>query len=223
MGDWTVNGGLIVNDTTHINTGIIGAQHSSASTYEAIKNLIVPLQGMSYDTLGVSAGVDNFFPAWVKKICEVYPGYKTCTFVGAVTPDYTGFAFVNIYSTNDVNSSGFPNYCSGEYIGASSGRNGRYSFGTTGYSWHSESNRYVDKTATVSFAAGTIGTRAYTAEWATSAIGGDPIRAEIISVGNSASIIPIVWSESTKVYFRAYRAVSTAVSDLDVKVRIYYK
>lgn len=208
--------------------GIAGQALAGVSTSAPKENVIVPVGRVSGSAIGAASGsARDFLLALMPYICSAYPGYTRCRFIGTGLCNVSLYFDFLVYSTSAVNSSGNPQYSCGDcivYGGTTAHGCDRYRFGTAGYSTYvfQDTPETVTKTATVSFNAGTIGTRAFTAEWASSAVGGTPERAEITRVSNSTSIIPIVWVESNTVYLRVYRAVSTAVSGLTIGVTIYY-
>jgi hypothetical protein len=84
----------------------------------------------------------------------------------------------------------------------------------------------VTKSATVSFSAGTIGTRGYQTSWTSSQIGGDPVLTQITEIVASNEYHPMAFISGTTVYLNAYRCVSTAVSassNRQVNVTIFYQ
>jgi hypothetical protein len=83
----------------------------------------------------------------------------------------------------------------------------------------------VTKSATVSFSAGTIGTRGFQTSWTASQIGGTPVLAQITEVVASNEYHPFAFISGTTVYLNAYRATTSAVSSSAnrlVSVTIYY-
>ncbi len=117
--------------------------------------------------------------------------------------------------------------CSGSdavFLGIDSACNVYAAF-RNGTTWRGERflhTRTVNKTATVSFAAGTIGTRGYQTSWTSSAIGGSPVSTQLMSVTASYEYMPIAFIDGTSVYLNAYRATSSAVSNRSVTVQITY-
>lgn len=94
-----------------------------------------------------------------------------------------------------------------------------------GTTWRGERflhTRTVNKSATISFAAGTIGTRGYQTSWTASAIGGNPIATQLISVTASNEYMPMAFIDGTTAYLNAYRATASAVSNRNVTVQITY-
>lgn len=84
----------------------------------------------------------------------------------------------------------------------------------------------VTKSATVSFSAGTIGTRGFQTSWTASQIGGNPYLVQITEVVASNEYHPFAFISGTTVYLNAYRCVSSAVaasSNRQVYVTIYYR
>ena len=78
-------------------------------------------------------------------------------------------------------------------------------------------------TQTISFSAGTIGTRAvqYTIPHAT--IGGTPICAYVTSISDSSSFFPVTFSYGNTFYINIYRCVSTAVSGASIAFKVLYQ
>lgn len=83
-------------------------------------------------------------------------------------------------------------------------------------------NRYADKTQSVTFSAGTIGTRAQSYSWTSADIGGAPIFMQIINSTGLANFMPICTIASSNAYLNIYRSVSTAYSSGSITVRIWY-
>jgi hypothetical protein len=79
----------------------------------------------------------------------------------------------------------------------------------------------VTKTATLSYAGGTIGTRGAQVIWNSSAIGGNPIFTEITNISDSSVVHPLTFIYNNSVYVNAYRCTSGGVNQT-VDVTIYY-
>lgn len=79
------------------------------------------------------------------------------------------------------------------------------------------------KTQTVSFSAGTIGTRAVQYTISHSTIGGTPICAYVTSISDSSLFFPITFSYGTTFYINIYRCVSSAVSNASIAFKILYE
>ena len=99
--------------------------------------------------------------------------------------------------------------------------------GTTWIGWRiALCGNTVTKTATISFSAGTIGTRGFQTSWTASQIGGNPYLVQITEVVASNEYHPFAFISGTTVYLNAYRCVSSAVaasSNRQVSVTIYYR
>lgn len=199
-------------------TGLSGAKSRDPSV---VRDLIIPHERMTYTTLGVSSGVNNVLPAYVKAICETYPGRDQCLFFGGLTTGNAGFVMFMVYDTSNL-SNGYPQYSSGIYIDAASGAT--FAFGTTNYVYRQFSipARSVTKTATITFSAGTIGTRGFQTSWSSSAIGGTPLFVQITHIAYSTGYHAQAFIENDTVYLNAYRATSSAVSNSTVDVTIWY-
>ena len=101
--------------------------------------------------------------------------------------------------------------------------NGSNDGGSTWDGWTQTMNfKSVVKTGTISFSAGTIGTRGFQTSWNSSSIGGTPRFAQITHVANSANYLPVAFLEGTTVYLNAYRCTTSSVSNSTVDVTIYY-
>lgn len=199
-------------------TGLAGAKSRDPSE---VRDLIIPHERMTYTTLGVSSGVNNVLPAYVKAICETYPGRDQCLFFGGLTPGNSGFVMFMVYDTSNL-SGDYPQYSSGIYIDAATGAT--FAFGTSNYVYRQFSipARSVTKTATITFSAGTIGTRGFQTSWSSSAIGGTPLFVQITHIAYSAGYHAQAFIENDTVYLNAYRATSSAVSNSTVDVTIWY-
>lgn len=199
-------------------TGLAGAKSRDPSD---VRDLIIPHERMTYTTLRVSSGVNNVLPAYVKAICETYPGRDQCLFFGGLTTGNAGFVMFMVYDTSNL-SGDYPQYSSGIYIDAASGAT--IAFGTTNYVYRQFSvpARSVTKTATITFSAGTIGTRGFQTSWSSSAIGGTPLFVQITHIAYSAGYHAQAFIENDTVYLNAYRATSSAVSNSTVDVTIWY-
>lgn len=207
---------------SRLSAGMTGLAGAKSRTPSAVRDLIVPCERMTYTTLGVASGLNNVLPAYVKAICETYPGRDQCIFVGGLTTGNAGFVVFMVYDTSNTDANGWPQYSAGIYIDAASGAT--YMFGTTNYVYRQQTvpARSVTKTATVSFAAGTIGTRGFQTSWTSGNIGGTPLYVEITHISNSANFHAQAFLEGSTVYLNAYRATTGAVSGSTVDVTIYY-
>lgn len=76
---------------------------------------------------------------------------------------------------------------------------------------------------TVGFSAGTVGTRGYQGNTDASLDGYTPIGVSVISVGASASYIPVAFLSGNTLYFNAYRATASAVSNSACTARVIYR
>jgi len=76
---------------------------------------------------------------------------------------------------------------------------------------------------TVTFSAGTIGSRGYQGSEDASLEGYTPIGVSVVSVGASGSYIPVAFLSGTTVYFNAYRATTSAVNGSLVTARVIYR
>lgn len=88
--------------------------------------------------------------------------------------------------------------------------------------WSVLKDRYVDKTQSVTFSAGTIGTRAQAYSWSSGDIGGAPTLMQVVDSSGLANFMPICTISGTNAYLNIYRAVSTAYSSGSITVRIWY-
>lgn len=209
--------------------GIAGAALSGAAPSTPTANIIIPVGRIAGAAIGAASGAsDDFLTALMPYLCAAYPGRNRCRFTGTGLSDVSLFFDYLAYETGNVNGSGYPQYSFGEalvYGGSSTYGAFKYRFGTVNYVPYVIKDTLVSvkKTATVSFAAGTIGTRGYQTSWSSTSIGGTPKYVQITHVANSANYLPIAFIEGTTVYFNAYRCVSSAVSNSTVDVTIYYQ
>ena len=72
----------------------------------------------------------------------------------------------------------------------------------------------------VGYTAGTPGTRGNQYIYTPTK---EPIYAIISDISNSANVLPIVFIYNSKVYLNVHRALTTAVSDITIKVRVFYR
>ena len=93
--------------------------------------------------------------------------------------------------------------------------------GATWTGWKRKPQTVV-KTASVSVAAGTIGTRGALYQWNASSIGGTPLFAMVTAYGSSSNANLNVLIDSNIVYLAVYRCVSTAFTQ-NVSVTIWYE
>lgn len=79
--------------------------------------------------------------------------------------------------------------------------------------------------SSISYTAGTIGTRGYQSSSSVTLSGYTPVSATIISISDSSSIIPITFiqTSSNLLYLNCYRTTTSAVSSNSVTVRVLYK
>ena len=81
----------------------------------------------------------------------------------------------------------------------------------------------VDETVMVSFPAGTIGTRGFQKKLDATAPNGKKIVGTAVTyIQDSSTLIPILFSTGSDLYFNAYRATSSAVSNIEVHVRFTF-
>lgn len=106
--------------------GASGASHEG-------RVIIVP--EISFSNLGLSSGENKaFFDAWMKKVCELYPGVYEATFIGTARPASRGTIIWCVYYTSDL-SSGMPRYTRGVYFPYAT--SAMRMFGTSDYtSWY---------------------------------------------------------------------------------------
>lgn len=83
-------------------------------------------------------------------------------------------------------------------------------------------SRHAVLSATVSYSAGTIGTRGAQYSWDASAIGGTPIFAVPAYISNSANILPVCFISSGTLYLNIYRTTTAAVANVSVTVWAFY-
>ena len=205
---------------------IAGSAISGTAPMSPTANIIVPVGRVNGSNIGAASGaINDFLDALLKHICSVYPGFTRCRFIGTGLADVSVYFDLLVYDTSEVNSSGYPLYSFGTAMSWNSAiGTDRWSFGTKNGTRFvtRDSLLSVTKTATISFSAGTIGTRGYQTSWSPSSIGGTPVYAVITHVANSANYLPMAFLEGTTVYFNAYRCTTSAVSNSTVDVTIYY-
>ena len=88
--------------------------------------------------------------------------------------------------------------------------------------WSVLKDRYVDKVQSVSFSAGTIGTRAQSYSWTSSDIGGTPTLMQVVNSSGLASFMPICTISGSNAYLNIYRSTASAFSSGSITVRIWY-
>ena len=209
--------------------GIAGAALSGAAPSTPTDNVIVPTGRINGSVIGAASGSANdFLMALMPYICTAYPSRTRCRFSGTGLCNVSLYFDYLVYDTATINSSGFPQYSFGEclvYGGSTAYGAIKYRFGTANYVPYvfTDTLKSVVKTASVSFNAGTIGTRGFQTSWSASSIGGTPKFAQITHVSNSANYLPITFLEGTTVYLNAYRCISSAISGASVDVTIYYE
>lgn len=71
------------------------------------------ISGVDYEEISPNADTYTFFKQWLKLICVKYPNIHHGIWIGRVRPNTNGFAIVQIYNTDDVNSDGLPRYSAG--------------------------------------------------------------------------------------------------------------
>ncbi len=111
---------------------------SGAADYSRI--IVVPMY--SYASLGLESSTTdaNFFKAWLKKICEMYPNRSTYTFVANASPNSRRMVVCFIYDTSRLNSEGLPEAAFGTVIPYHSDILFD-KFGTSSYSWYFNTQR----------------------------------------------------------------------------------
>ena len=108
--------------------------NSGASDYSRI--IIVPTY--NFNNLGVASNVDesDFTKAWLKKICEKYPNYTNCIFIGAMAPNSRRTVMCHIYNTSTVDSNGLPEASFGNVWTYDGQDVPNILFGTKSYAWY---------------------------------------------------------------------------------------
>ena len=85
---------------------------------------------------GQSTNTSTYLKDVLKWLCVEYPNHDNFTFFANVNPNSSGFAIINIYSTNNVDSStGLPQYSSGIYVPLGDNKV-IHKFGTYSYNYH---------------------------------------------------------------------------------------
>lgn len=158
------------------------------------------------DALALPAGVTKTFRGSGSSYTGTLPsgGFTTGTFI------------VNRRETNTIQIIAI-SYLSSNGIALNTYANGSW------YGWYTPLwNRYVDKTQTISFTAGTLMSRGNRYSWDSTSIGGTPLFTQVRSISNQDTCVPIVNIHNNTVYLNVYRGVTTAVNGATITVRIWY-
>lgn len=130
------------------NTGNFGLYDSSNSKWlaksdadgnvsyaEGSVGSVYTVTSPGYSALGVAAGdTTAYLKAWLKWFCANHTSINQ-SIITVIQPSAFGQMFVNIYNTDNVNSEGLPQYCSGLYIPLEATPKSIYRFGTYDYSF----------------------------------------------------------------------------------------
>ena len=81
---------------------------------------------------------------------------------------------------------------------------------------------YQDYQFTITYAAGTVGTRGVQTSTPCSKDGYMPVATCLVSVGNSTAYIPVAFLSGTTLYCNAYRASTSAVNNSVVTARVLF-
>lgn len=99
---------------------------------------IIPVRYLSNGDLGGNvSGNDAFIQAWIKKVCELYPGVTHGIFIGIGVPSSSMIIICDIYSTSAVDSNGLPQYSGGLAFGYQFGNGIIHTFRTSAYVYSS--------------------------------------------------------------------------------------
>ncbi len=99
---------------------------------------IIPVRYLSNGDLGGNvSGNDAFIQAWIKKVCELYPGVTHGIFIGIGVPSSSMIIICDIYSTSAVDSNGMPQYSGGLAFGYQFGNGKIHTFRTSAYTYSS--------------------------------------------------------------------------------------
>lgn len=82
--------------------------------------------------------------------------------------------------------------------------------------------RHTVLSRTVSYSAGTIGTRGAQYSWTAADIGGTPLFAVPAYISNSANVLPVCFISSGTLYLNIYRTTASAVSNVSITVWAFY-
>lgn len=82
--------------------------------------------------------------------------------------------------------------------------------------------RHTVLSQTVSYSAGTIGTRGAQYSWSAADIGGTPLFAVPAYISNSANVLPVCFISSGTLYLNIYRTTTSAVSNVSITVWAFY-
>ncbi len=105
---------------------------SSNKTGCSVQNVIF-LPNVVYTLIDSTHTNTTYAKAWVKCICQTYPGYSNTFFIGMFHPNSQGICIGNIYNTSTVDSSGYPQYC--DFL-ALQCTNQLITFGFGNYTWY---------------------------------------------------------------------------------------
>lgn len=141
--------------------------------------------------------------------------YMTCGTTNSVLHGrYWDFGHYSYNSTTGAKSNYYESFTLPE-VDANRSSNATYKILTT--------KKIYTGTQSVSFSAGTIGTRAVQYTVPHSTIGGTPICAYVTSISDSSSFFPVTFSYGSTFYINIYRCVSSDVSGASIAFKILYE
>lgn len=136
-------------------------QLAGVSYNDTTRIIVAPLFTAANLGLETSASDSDFYQAWLKKICEIYPNRASYTFVAHATPNSRRMVMCFIYNTSTVNSTtGLPEASFGVSFSYSAYNYLCGRFGTNSYSYYYSSYYKPESTVTASETIGTDGTTA---------------------------------------------------------------
>ena len=194
---------------------MVDADRTANASYDILttKNLVTVAQGGTGRSDGYSGVWKTISSMPTEKQCSFFVYVSSAITVGDVTiPTYSKGYFTS--NGNDA----VMQVVDSSYNSYTAFRNGT-SWGVRKF----QETRYVDKTQSVTFSAGTIGTRAQQYTWTNTTIGGTPIQCQVWGGTISTDFQPLAFIQGTTVYLNIYRCTSSAVSSgRSCVVRIWY-
>ncbi len=121
-------GGTITGDVT-----FDGVLHNKSISGVSSSNIII-MPKVPTNVLGSGLTTEGYFKALLKWLCANYPNKNHPTFIGDGYPNSLSITMIHIYSTSDIDSSGYPKYAMGFALHLG-GTINTFNFTGSGWSW----------------------------------------------------------------------------------------
>lgn len=101
---------------TNIQADYITNLNNPSTGGASSNNVFYVMPYVAASALGTGTSLENYCKAYCKWICANYSGKTHCVWSGRVNHASAGIMTIEIYNTSNVDSDGYPQYCSGSYF-----------------------------------------------------------------------------------------------------------